>query len=165
MRPFSAMTAAVLIACAVPATGRADGPPAPAGAAAQPAGPGCNGPGVQRRQAWRPRHQVRHHVAHRRHRPAARIAAPPPPPYDPPIPSPWDSAYDRAMTLHLRSPSVTGSYRFEPGYPPTPPVVGIQHYRVPAGNAVFQYDDLTGQYIQLAQRDAQRAFPPPAVPR
>jgi hypothetical protein len=85
--------------------------------------------------------------------------------YDPPIPSPWDSAYDRAMVLHLRSPEVSGIYVSEPGFPPTPPVRGIQHYRVQAGGAVLQYDELTGQYIQLAQSGTQRAFAPAPAPR
>ena len=152
MRPFSAMTAAFLFACAVPLPGRADGPPAPAAASAQRAAPDCKCP-----QA-RPRRHVRHHVGQRRHRVPVPVAVAPP--YDPPIPSPWDSAYDRAMVLHFRSPAVSGYYRFEPGYPPTPPVFGIQHYRVPAGPVVFQYDGVTGEYIQLAQSDAQRAFPP-----
>ena len=159
MRPLGAITAAFLFACAIPLSGHAGGLPAATGATAQPPAFACDGPPA--RQAWRPhRHHVRHHAWHRRHGPAPRIAAAPPPPYDPPIPSPWDSAYDRAMTLHFRSPAVTGSYLLEPGYPPTPPVLGIQHYRVPAGPVVFQYDGVTGQYIQLAQRDAQRAFPP-----
>jgi hypothetical protein len=107
---------------------------------------------------------VRYHAAHRRH--WVPVAVAPPPPYDPPIPSPWNTAYDRAMTLHFRSPAVSGSYLLEPGFPPTPPVVGIQHYRVPAGPVVYQYDGVTGEYIQLAQRDAQLAFPPvPPPPR
>lgn len=162
MRPFSAMTAAFLVACAVPLPGRADGPPAPAEAAA----PGCKCPEVQRRHAWRPRHHVRYHAVHRRHWVPVPVAVAPPPPYDPPIPSPWNPAYDRAMTLHFRSPAVSGSYLLEPGYPPTPPVVGIQHYRVPTGPVVFQYDGLTGEYIRLAQRDARFAFPPiPPPPR
>jgi hypothetical protein len=162
MRPFSAMTAAFLFVCAVPLPGHADGPPAPP---AQQAAPDCKCPQVQR-HAWRPRHHLRYHAWHRRHLVPIPVAVVPPPPYDPPIPSPWDTAYDRAMTLHFRSPAVSGSYLLEPGYPPTPPVVGIQHYRVPAGGVVFQYDGVTGEYIRLAQRDAQFAFPPvPPPPR
>jgi hypothetical protein len=167
MRPFSAMTAAFLLACAVPVPGHADGPPAAASAVAQPAAPGCNCPRVQRHHAWRAHRYVRHYARHWRHQWPAPIALGPPVIYDPPIPSPWDSAYDRAMVLHLRSPDVSGIYVAEPGFPPTPPVRGIQHYRVQAGGAVLQYDELTGQYIQLAQSDAQRAFPtvPGPVPR
>jgi hypothetical protein len=167
MRPFCAMTAAFLFACAVPATSRADGPPATASAVAQPAAPGCNCPRVQRHHAWRAHRYVRHYARHWRHQWPTPVALGPPVIYDPPIPSPWDSAYDRAMVLHLRSPDVSGIYVAEPGFPPTPPVRGIQHYRVQAGGAVFQYDAMAGGYIQLAQRDAQRAFPtaPGPVPR
>jgi hypothetical protein len=164
MRPFGAMTAAFLLACAVPVPGHADGPPAAAGAVAQPAAPGCNCPGVQARHASRPYRHARVHARHWRHRWPAPIAlSGPPVVYDPPIPSPWDTAYDRAMTLHFRSPEVSGTYSGEPGLPHTPPVRGVQHYRVEAGAAVLQYDGLTGRYIRLAQRDAQRAFPAPAA--
>lgn len=166
MRPFSAMTAAFLLACAVPMPGHADGPPA-ASALAQPAAPGCNCPRVQRHHAWRAHRYVHHYARNWRRGSPALIARGLPVSYDPPIPSPWDTAYDRAMTLHFRSPEVSGIYVAEPGFPPTPPVRGIQHYRVQAGGAVFQYDGMADGYVQLAQRDAQRAFPtvPGAVPR
>jgi hypothetical protein len=167
MQLYSVIGVAILIACAVPATSRADGPAAPASAVAQPATPGCNCPRVQRHHAWRPQRHVRRYARHWRHQWPTLIALGPPVIYDPPIPSPWDSAYDRAMVLHLRSPDVSGIYVAEPGFPPTPPVRGIQHYRVQAGGAILQYDELTGQYIQLAQSDARRAFPtaPGPVPR
>jgi len=167
MRPFSVMTAAFLLACAVPMPGHADSPQSPASAIAQPAAPGCNCPRVQRHHAWRAHRYVRHYARHWRRAWPAPIALGARVIYDPPIPSPWDSAYDRAMVLHLRSPDVSGIYVAEPGFAPTPPVRGIQHYRVQAGGAVLQYDELTGQYIRLAQSDAQRAFPtaPPPVPR
>jgi hypothetical protein len=162
MRLYSAIATAFLIACAVPATSRADDPQSAASAVSQTPAPGCNCPRVQHRHAWRPHRHARHHARHWRHGWPTPIALLGPPVYyDPPIPSPWDSAYDRAMTLHFRSPEVSGSYVGEPGFPHTPPIRGIQHYRVQAGAAVLQYDGLTGQYIRLAQSDAQRAFPPP----
>ena len=167
MRLYSVIGAAFVIACAAPATSHADGPPTAASAVAQPAAPGCNCPRVQHRHVWRPHRHVRHYARHWRYQWPTPIALGPRVIYDPPIPSPWDSAYDRAMVLHLRSPDVSGIYVAEPGFPPTPPVRGIQHYRVEAGGAVLQYDELTGQYIRLAQTDAQRAFPtaPAPVPR
>jgi len=86
------------------------------------------------------------------------------PVYNPLIPSPWDSAYDRVMTLHFRSPEVSGAYVGEPGYPHTPPVRGGQPYRVQSGTAVLQYDGMAGQYITLSQEDARLAFPSAAAP-
>ena len=167
MRPFCAMTAAFLFACAVPVPGNADGPPATARAVTQPAAPGCNCPRVQRHHVWRAHRHVRHYAHHWRHQWPTPIARGLPVFYDPPIPSPWDSAYDRAMVLHFRSPDVSGIYVAEPGFPPTPPVRGIQHYRVQAGGAVFEYDGMADGYVQLAQRDAQRALliAPGPVPR
>ena len=159
MRLFSTIGALVLIACTAPAPSRAATPPADASAAAEPSAPGCHCPQVQYRHARRPHRHVRRHVRG----PIALLPAPPPPLYDPPIPSLWDPAYDRAMTLHFRSPEVSGTYTGEPGFPHTPPVHGIQSYRVQKGDAVLQYDGLTGQYIQLAQVDALRAFPPAAA--
>src|SRR4029077_1747695 len=90
------------------------------------------------------------------------VAFAPLPPYDPPIPAVWDTAYDRAMTLHFRSPEVSGTWVDEPGFPHTPAVHGIQAYRVQVGGAVMQYDGLLGDYVPLAQADARRAFPPGA---
>ena len=158
MRMFSAIGALILIACAAPATSRADGPAPGAGPAVAP---GCRCPGV--RHAMRPHRYVRH-VRHwrRGHPVVALLPAGPPPLYDPPIPDPWDPAYDRAMTLHFRSPEVSGTYTGEPGLPHTPPIHGIQSYRVQVGGGVLQYDGLTGQYIKLARADAARAFPPVA---
>jgi hypothetical protein len=164
LHAVGAMTAAFLLACAVPAPGHADGPPNPAGAVAQPTASGCDCPRVQHRHAWRPYRHARYYARHWRRGWPAPIALGAPIDYDPPIPSPWDSAYDRAMVLHLRSPEVSGTYVGEPGLPHTPPVRGIQHYRVQAGGAVLQYDELTGQYIRLAQSDAQRAFPSAPAP-
>jgi hypothetical protein len=164
---FSTVGALIVIACAAPAPSRAATPPTDAGAVAEAPAPGCHCPRAQYRHARRVHHHVRRHAR----APIALLPAPPPA-YDPPIPSPWDPAYDRAMTLHFRSPEVSGTYTGEPGFPHTPPVHGIQSYRVQTGAAVLQYDGLTGQYIQLARVDALRAFPPapaaavpaPAVP-
>jgi hypothetical protein len=170
MRPFSAIGAAFLIACALPVTSRADNPPATTGssaAMATSAAPGCRCPRPHRVL----RRHVRHHVRHWRHRRHQRVAVAPPPPYNPLLPSQLDSAYDRAMTLHFRNKAVTGVRIAEPGYPPTPPVAGIMAYRVPAYGGVYQYDGLTGQYIALAVYDARRSgvpivpmAPPPPPP-
>lgn len=155
MRALSAIGAAVLIICAAPVTGRADGP-APA-AASERAAPGCKCPGVQRRAA-KPRRVVRYH--RRWQPPPVAIAAPSPPPtyYNPGIPSPYDTAYGRAMVLHFRSPPVSGLYRPELGFPPTPPVVGIQPYRFQSGSVVMQYDGLIGEYVELAAHDPVHEF-------
>jgi hypothetical protein len=167
MRPLSAIGAAFLIAFALPATSRADTPPAVA-AAAQPSAPGCHCPGL--RHARRP-HRPAHYARYWRHWRPARVAmaprAPIPADYDMPLPSPYDSAYDRAMTVHFRSPAVAGIYIADPGYPLTPPVVGLYPYRYQSGPTVFQYDGITGQYIALSQYDARRALPvaPAPVPR
>jgi len=157
MRVLSTIGALILVAFAAPATGRADAPPAGGPPAASVSAPGCHCPRPVR-HAWR-----RHHA--RRY---ARLAVPlvpvaPSPLYDPPIPSPDNPAYDRAMTLHFRSPEVSGTWVDEPGLPHTPPVVGIQHYRVQTAAAVLEYDGLTGEYIPLAQADARRLFPPVAA--
>ena len=170
MRPFSAISAAFLIVCAVSAIGRADTPPAvapPAVAAAvvsPPPAPSCLcHPRLH--HVWRRHRRVRH-VRYWRHRQVVRVVVvrPPPPPYNPWLPTADDSAYDRAMTLHFRSPMVTGIALAEPGYPPTPPVRGIYPYRYAAGPAAFQYDGITGEYIALSQYDARRIVPPPPVP-
>jgi hypothetical protein len=83
--------------------------------------------------------------------------------YNPLLPSPYDTAYDRAIVLHFRSPPVSGLYRPEPGYPSTPPVLGVHYYRVQPGPVVLQYDGMVGQYVQLAQHDPAQvhAVPPP----
>lgn len=84
--------------------------------------------------------------------------------YNPLLPSTYDTAYDRAMTLHFRSPAVTDTYLAEPGWPPTPPVRGVFAYRVRAWGGVYQYDGLVGQYIALAQSDARRALAAVPIP-
>jgi hypothetical protein len=155
MRVLVAIGAAVVMAWLVPSASRAD---APGPTAAAPAQPGC------RCLPPRPHRHVRHHRrVHKR-----MIAMLPPPPiapiyYNTGIPSPSDSAYDRAMTLHFRSPFVTGVADPEPGYPHTPPVRAVAWYRYPSGPAVYQYDGITGEYIALSQYDAQRVFPVAAV--
>lgn len=159
MRLFSAITGVFLIASALPVSGWADGMPAPATTAA-PAAPQCN--------CLRP-HRVVHHRVWRHARHWRRVAPPAPylaANYNPLLPSALNTDYDRAMTLHLRSPAVSGFVIAEPGYPPTPPVAGIAPYRVPAYAGVYQYDVIAGAYVRLAQGDAVRsgALPPPAAP-
>ncbi len=168
MRPFSVIAAAILLACAVPAASHA-ATSAATPAVSLPAKPGC--PPARPHRVWHRR--VWHHVRHWK-KPTRIVAmAPPPPPppyYNPLLPSPLDSAYDRGMTLHFRSPPVTGIYTADPGYPPTPPIAGVVAYRVPAYLGVYQYDGLTGNYVRLAGYDAQRtgvpimAPPAPAAP-
>ncbi len=165
MRPLSAIAALLLVAGMMPAAGHADVMPPAAAAAKAP--PSCACPGV--RHVRHVRH-VHRYVRHwRRWRRPVLLMAVAPPPYNAPIPSPWDTAYDRGMTLHFRSPEVSGTWINEPEFPHTPPIVPVQWYRVPAPPAVLQYDGLTGEYITLAQVDALRAFPPapppPAPPR
>jgi hypothetical protein len=157
MRALVAIGAAFVMAWLIPAASRADAPgPGAAPAAAAAAAPGCKCP--------RPHRHVRHHRrVHKR-----MVAMLPPPPvapeyYNTGLPSHWDSAYDRAMTLHFRSPFVTGVADPEPGYPHTPPVRAVAWYRYPSGPAVYQYDGITGEYIALSQYDAQRVFPVAAV--
>ncbi len=157
MRPLSAMTAAFLIACAVPTASHAEGATG-AGVVTQPPAAACDCPASPQRHAWRHHHHARHHAGHWRHWAPPPVALAPPAPYNPLLPAVWDSAYDRAMVRHFRSPAVSGVYRFELGYPPTPPIRGVQAYRVQAGSAVLQYDGLTGQYIPLAQNDALRVL-------
>ena len=163
MRTFCAIGVALVMACAVPAAARAD---APGPDAARAAKPDCKCPELRKRV-------VRTHRYHARYRkllyPAVAVAHSPfvPVYYNPALPSPYDSAYDRAMVLHFRSPPVSGFYRPEPGFPATPPVVGVHYYRVQPG-PVFQYDGVTGEYIQLARNDpaylAVTAPPPPPPP-
>lgn len=167
MRPFSAIGAAFLIACALPATSRADNQPASTGASAPAAAvaatPGCGCPRV----VHRARHHFRH-VRHWRYRRPAPVVAALPPPYNPLLPHPLDTAYDRGMVMHMRSAAVSGFQYAELGYPPTPPIAGYLPYRVPAYAGVYQYDGLTGQYVRLAQSDAVRSgllpAPPPPPP-
>jgi hypothetical protein len=145
-----AIGAAFVMAWLVPTASRAD---APGPAAAAPAKPGCKCPPKR----------VQRHVRHHR-RVAKRTVAMVPPPvapiyYNTGIPSPWDSAYDRAMTLHFRSPFVTAIVDPEPGYPHTPAVRAVAWYRFASGPTVYQYDGITGQYIALSQYDAYRVYP------
>jgi hypothetical protein len=108
---------------------------------------------------------------HRRWHPPPVVYLPPPPPpplvvYNPILPSPYNPAYDRVMVQHFQAPPVSGIYGIDSGLPPTPPVVGVLPYRVPAPGAVLQYDGLTGEYIPLAAPDAARvmaAAPPPIL--
>lgn len=149
MRALIAIAAAFVVACLIPAPSRADAP-GPGVAAAKP---DCKCPRA------RPHRVVRKY----RRAPSRMIAALPPPVapiyYNTGIPSPWDPAYDRAMTLHFRSPFVTGIVDPEPGYPHTPPVRAVSWYRFASGPTVYQYDGITGQYIALSQYDARRVYP------
>ncbi len=162
MRLSTTIGALVLFALAAPATSRAATPPdtaaapdaAAVGVGSGVPAPGCRCPRVYHRHVWK----KRWHRYARRLPLAAALA--PLPPYDPPIPAVWDTAYDRAMTLHFRSAEVSGTWVDEPGFAHTPPVHGIQAYRVQVGAAVMQYDGLIGEYVPLAQADARRAFPP-----
>jgi hypothetical protein len=88
----------------------------------------------------------------------APVAQLPPAYYNPGLPSPYDTAYDRAMVLHFRGPIVSGHYNPEPGYAQTPPVAGIQRYRLQPGINVLQYDGLIGEYVQLAVNDPSHEF-------
>ena len=162
MRALTVIGAAFLLASAIPATSQAGPASRPAGASAHAAAT-CGAPGPEFR---RHRH-VRIHRRHYRHRRLHAMLPPPPPPpyYNTLIPSPLDTAYDRAMVLHFRSPPVSGAYPLDPGYPLTPPVLGVQPYRFPAHGTVYQYDGLTGQYIALSLYDAARALPPPPPPQ
>ena len=169
MRAFSAIGAALALGWLIPATGHAETQPSAAAVNTQlrqPAAASCDEPGPGYRP-HRPVHRVVRHVRHRRPR---RLAAVPALPYPPPIyyntgiPSPYDTAYDRAMTLHFRSPFVTGLVDPEPGYPHTPPVLGVQPYRFRSGPAVYQYDGSIGEYVVLSAYDAARALPPAPPP-
>jgi hypothetical protein len=148
MRALIAIGAAFVMTCFIPAASRADAP-GPAVAAVKP---DCKCPRA------RPHRVVRHH-----RRVAKRMVAmlPPIAPvyYNTGIPSPWDSAYDRAMTLHFRSPFVTAIVDPEPGYPHTPPVRAVAWYRFASGPTVYQYDGITGQYIALSRYDAHLVYP------
>lgn len=150
MRALIAIGAAFVMACLIPTASRAD---APGPTAAAPAKPGCKCPPVRARK----------HVRHHRRVAKRMIAAVPPAVapvyYNTGLPSPWDSAYDRAMTLHFRSPFVTAIVEPEPGYPHTPPVRAAAWYRFASGPTVYQYDGITGQYIALSQYDAHRVYP------
>ena len=155
MRAFYTIGAALLMAGAMPATSHAD---ATTGAGAPSLEVSCSCPKVQHRHAWR---HARFHARYWKHRRpgAVALASPPPwPAYNPPIPSPYDAAYDRVHTQYMHAREWRGEYLVEPGYVPTPPLPGLPHFRVAAGGGVFEYDIIAGGYVQLAQRDAQRAL-------
>ena len=69
-----------------------------------------------------------------------------------------DLAYDRVMIQYTRAREWRGEYLIEPGYVPQPPLPGLPHFRVAASGAVYEYDIMADGYVQLAQRDARRAF-------
>ena len=158
MRSPTMISASVVIALTAAASGHTASAPAIAAAhaKAEPRAPVCDGP-AYRHAVYRHRHvrlraQLRHWWS------ATEIASPEPPDYyNPLLPSPYDTAYDRAMTLHFRSPAVSGSYVAELGWPPIPPVLGILPYRVRDERTVYQYDGLIGVYVVLARSDASRA--------
>jgi hypothetical protein len=159
MRPISSIAAAMfLMAAAIPTAGHADGMPP-----TRPARPGCHCPPMAVRHVWHARH-----VMHYRRRVVRRIALAPAFPiyFNWVIPSTTHPGYDRAMVLLGRSPAVSGVYTDDPGVPTTPMVIGIEPFQyATGGGAVFQYDTITGQYIQLSREDAARTVPiPPPVP-
>lgn len=155
MRLFAAIAAMLFAACALPAAARADGM-APAAAMAD-----CRCARVVVRHHER---YVRRVVRHRRHYRRSLVAVVPRVPiyFAWMIPSPLNPGYDRAMVLLFRSPAVSGFYTDDPGYPVTPVVAGVAPYERRECCAVFQYDGMTGQYIQLSQADSAHA--PPAPP-
>jgi hypothetical protein len=159
MRAFHAIGAALLMACAMPVTSRAETTTG-AGAASPPPAAVCPCPRVPR-HAWRPLRHVRSYAWHRRHWTPAPLAVAPLPPwpaYNPPIPSPDDSAYDRVMTQYMHAREWGGEYLVEPDYAPSPPVPGLPRFVVAAGGGVFEYDVMANGYVQLPQRDAPRAL-------
>jgi hypothetical protein len=153
MRPFAVITAVLLAASVLPAAARADGRPA---TSATPLFP-----------HWRAtvRHHMRHAMRYRPHRRwSARVAPAPRVPvyFAGMVPNTLNPGHDRAMVLLLRSPAVSGIYTDDPGYPATPVVAGAPYQRDTCCG-VFQYDGMTGQYIQLSQADAAHLPPlPPA---
>ncbi|HEX3953724.1 MAG TPA: hypothetical protein VHW90_09150 [Stellaceae bacterium] len=171
MRLICAVGAALLLACGFATASRAADPP---DAATAPT-PGCNCPAAAQHHV-RPHRGSRMHARYRRRAPPRRYVMMPPPYlptpmyYAPVIPTVYDSSYDRAMTLHYRSPEVTGIYDPDPGWPATPPPTPYQAYRgITPDGTVLQYDGLTGQYIPLSQWDARRIQAtmqplPPAAP-
>jgi hypothetical protein len=158
MRLFCAIRATVLLVCAAASTSHAEGlrstDSGGSGATPQARVAACNCPSPVYRSSVR-RHYA---VGQSREWPSySEVAvAEPPDPYNPYLPGTLDTAYDRAMTLHFRSPAVTDTYRRERGEAPTPPIRGLYPYRVRAWGAVYQYDGLIGQYVALAQSDAGR---------
>jgi len=69
------------------------------------------------------------------------------------------------MTQYMRAREWGGEYLVEPDYVPKPPLPGLRRFVIAAGGAVFEYDIMAGGYVQLAQRDAQRALAVVAPPR
>jgi hypothetical protein len=166
MRSLGAILAASLVACGLPAAVRAADPPAAVASGSStmsnPAAPAaCNCPPAH---AWRPHRQVKRHVRHVRRRPALAVAAAPLPPYNPLLPLTTDPGYDRAMVLHARSVPVRGTIVADPGFPPTPAVVGVYPYRVQSGAGVYEYDVMANGYVTLSQWDARRIGTAPPMP-
>lgn len=166
MRPSLAIAAAagLIAALTLPASGRADG--------MSPA-PGCHCPHPVKYHLRAVRFGMRYARAHHAWRSGRRwpllAFAPRYPSYFYPtyfgwvIPSPDHPGYDRAMVLLGRSPAVSGIYTDDPGMPTAPLVVGIGSYQYAAGGgAMFQYDMMTGEYVQLSREDAARLSP--AIP-
>jgi hypothetical protein len=153
MRAFHAIGAAFLMAWMIPVAGHADGTPAASTVSSAP-GPGCHCP----RQAWRPHRHLRYHARYWRHGRPVPTAVALWPAYNPPLPSPYDSAYDRVHTQYMHAREWGGEYLIEPPYVPRPPLPGLPHFRVAASGAVYEYDIMADGYVQLAQRDAQRAL-------
>jgi hypothetical protein len=115
----------------------------------------------------RPKRHVRRIV--RRYRAPVRLVRvlPPPPPlvvYNPWLPSTYNGAYDRVMVQHFQAPPVSGVYGLDSEMPPTPPAAPFLPYRMQARGAVVQYDGITGEYIPLSQRDAQRVLAAAPLP-
>ena len=152
MRAVHAIGAAFLMAWAIPTASHANGTAATT--ASPPPAPGCHCPRPLR-HVWRRHGHL--YAYHRRQLWPVPVALPWPA-YNPPIPSPYDSAYDRVMTQYTYAREFDGEYLYEPPYVPRPPLPGLPHFRVAAGGAVFEYDLMAGGYVQLAQRDAQRAI-------
>src|SRR5437763_6575287 len=158
MQLFTVIGAAALLAGAAAATSHADGSStvATGGLVVQTPLTACDGPGPGYRSGLRRRHSHRFHAHYVRRLPRIAVVEPPDL-FNSLLPGTLDTAYDRAMTIHFRSPPVTDTYRAEAGWPPTPPVVGLFPYRVRAWGAVYDYDGIVGQYVALAQPDARRA--------
>jgi hypothetical protein len=157
----SIAAAAFLMAAALPAISHADGmPPRTA--------PRCHCPQAVRHVVWHAHRGLRYRRRMAWHRaPHPRLALAPPFPiyFTWVVPSPVQPGYDRAMVLIGRSPGVSGIYKDDPGVPVTPMVAGDAPYQYAAGGgAAFQYDTMTGEYIQLSREDMTRATPGLASP-
>src|ERR1051325_1294501 len=160
MRLFCA-SATLLLVCAAASVGHAENVgviPGKSTLARATRAPECKCPGPVYHSGAR-RHRLRATIRRYRAPPPYKAVAVALDTYNPWLPSPLDTAYDRALTLHFRSPAVTDTYRAERGWPPTPPIHGVYPYRVRAWDTVYQYDGLIGQYVALAQPDAARVAP------